>query len=116
MGLDADFLSMLETTVTLKRNTGHDQWGNETYDVDQSIQCYIMPSDESLGGGDNHEREDGERVVRSDLIIDALDVKVKDKITLPGAIVTYVVGVQTYSDELGADLYQQITVSTSERG
>lgn len=116
MPLSADFLTMLTTTLVMNRNTGSDQWGNETWGNMEDIVCYILPVTQAFGGQDGHNKKDGIRVKQSQIITDAYGIKVKDRIKLPTGEYAYVTEAETFEDQFGEDLFQQVTVETTQKG
>lgn len=116
MGLDRAFLSLLNARVTLTRHTGEDQFGNAAYGAPVTgVRAYVGDLGASFGTVIQDQQE-STVVFSTDLITDALGIKVRDQITLPDGTITYVSAVTTAKDEVGADLYQTCTVTNTERG
>lgn len=115
MGLDADFLSMLEATVTWKAVTGTDAWGNETYGPSSVQRAFIGDTTTSFGVGTEGSQQDRTAVKTTEVIMDALGVSVGDVLTF-GAADHTVTEVVTAKDEFGDDLFQTITVENQKKG
>lgn len=124
MGLDADTLAMLEGRALLQRFGAEDKWGNNAFSASEVINIYLDSSGETLAATGMHNREDGETVVSATAMTDALGIKPLDLISPyePGdqnqttSVVYQVQSVQTTYDEYGVDLYQNLTLSTTNRG
>jgi hypothetical protein len=117
MGLDAGFLAMLTMRMTWEPHTGRDTWGNETYGVPvPNTPCFVSSQAYDFGGQDNHHKAEGDSVLRVEVIADAIGVKIKDRLTLPGNRVVYVTGVDTPQDEQGNDLMHTIRAETAQKG
>lgn len=115
MGLDQGFLTLLTSTVTVEQWQGEDQWGNTVYSADFPAKAFVGSVANSFGRDASQGRE--ERIeAATELIMDAINIKVRDRITLPGGTVLYVTAVTTNLDETGAALYQSVTASNNERG
>lgn len=115
MGLDVAFLALLNAEVTVAPFTGEDIFGNTAFGPARTEKAYVEPVASRLGSVRGAEQE-GRVVKGSRLIMDFTGIKPGDKITLPGGTITYVTEVVTDKDEVGADLYQSVTVSGTERG
>lgn len=115
MGLDRDFLAMLTAPIDLKRNTGTDLWGNETYAVAEAHKGYIAESTSSYGGGEKGGEQDKKAVTTTQVMTDALGIEVGDIIAF-GGLDRSVTSVETVKDETGADLYQMSTVEDQKKG
>lgn len=115
MPLDAGFLSLLTAVVTVEGFTGEDTWGNATFSAPRQEKAFIDPVTSTLGSTDGDKQES--RVVnRTTITMDFVGIRPGDRITLPGGTITYVVEVRTDKDEVGANLYQTVTVQDTERG
>lgn len=115
MGLTKDFLTMLTATVTLKRASGTDAWGNETYDAPTLHPAFIDPGSTSLGSGEEGGQREGHTVTRRQVITDALGIKPTDILAFDGIDHT-VTEVNTVKDEFGDDLYQTLSVEDQKKG
>lgn len=115
MGLDQAFLSLLNAVVTVTPFTGEDGFGNTTFGPPRQEKAYIEPITASFGRAKGAKQET-RTVNATRLIMDFTGVKPGDKITLPGGTITFVTEVVTDKNEVGADLYQTVSVSGTERG
>lgn len=115
MGLDRDFLELLTAPVTLERVAGVDLWGNEVYEGPVVQQSFISGGTTSLGADAGNDRTEETPDTTDTLIMDAIGIKPGDKITYGGKP-HWVTQVETAKDEFGADLYQNVTVTTTKRG
>ena len=116
MGLDPSFLSLLNVPVIVSPFLGEDTWGNTTYGAPFNTKMYQDPETETFGVDEGNNRQQNVRVVRSNFIADSLGIKLRDRLTLADATLLYVVEVATNKDEVGGDLFQNITAETTERG
>lgn len=116
MGLDRSFLSLLTASVGLERFLGEDQWGNSSYAALVTAQTFIDPVTRTFGSQDGQDKQDAVTVDATRLTTDALGIKPRDRITLPGGMVVFVTDVATNRDEKGAELYQEVTAQSSQRG
>lgn len=115
MGLDRDFLTMLNAWVVVAAKAGEDSWGNTSFDAPRPERAYIDPLASTFGATDGTTQE-STVVTRTTLTMDAVGIRPGDRITLPSGTMTYVTSVDTAQDEVGADLYQTVTVQNTERG
>lgn len=115
MGLDADFLAMLEATVTWKPVSGKDAWGNETYGTPTSQKAFIGDTTATFGNGTEGGQQDRTGVGTTEITMDALGVSVGD-ILIFGGVDHTVTEVVTTKDEFGNDLYQTVTVENQKKG
>jgi hypothetical protein len=108
MGLDAGFLQMLTASVTHESvHVQPDLWGNDLYDAPVTRKCFIESVKGTFGQGrDGSEQESRESQTMS-LICDAVGMKIGDRITHSGTPF-WVRSVDTYKDETGLDLYQEV--------
>lgn len=115
MGLDAGFLAMLEATVVVERKTGRDKWGNETYDAPTTERTFIGPITTNYGDGEMGKQQEKKSVRSTELIMDSVGVTLESRLTFGGGT-WYVSQVETVNDELGNDLYQNVTVEDQKKG
>ena len=115
MPLDAGFLSLLTAQVSVESFLGEDQWGNASFGPSHVERAFIDPVSQSFGRTDGGEQET-RLVSQTTLTMDAVGIAPGDRITLPGNSVTFASEVRTDKDEIGADLYQTVTVTNTERG
>ena len=117
MGLDRDFLTMLEGRMVVERFTGEDEWGNDTYDVPMTdVPTYIETTILTQGAQDGQGKQDTRIITTDTMMTDAIGLKPKDRFTLPGPRVVYASEVQTAKDEYGQDLYQTTTALSVSKG
>lgn len=113
MGLDAGFLELLTHTVTLKRLTGEDSVGNNTYGADEVIPCFITELNVNFAPNDTQNRQRVGPATGSRIITDYESIMVGDRIVMPDGQVTTVIGAQTLRDETD-NLMQNIDVATEK--
>lgn len=115
MGLDAGFLAMLEASVLLELKTGKDKWGNEEYAAPTTQRAFIGPVVSGYGDGEVGGQQEKKSVRRCDLIMDSVGATLESRLTFDG-VPWYVAQVETVKDELGNDLYQNVTVEDQKKG
>jgi hypothetical protein len=115
MGLDRDFLEMLTASVEWKPKAAKDKWGNETYGAPVPLKAFIESVTTQYGIGDQGGQRESETVNETQIIVDAVGVKVDDQITYDDTAHT-VTQVETPKDEFGDDLYQLLTVQNQKKG
>lgn len=117
MGLDAGFLSLLTMRMTWEAHAGRDTWGNETYAPSvPNTPCFVTSQSWGFGAEDGHNKAEGDDVLRVEVLTDAIGVKIKDRLTLPGGRIVYVTSVDTPQDEQGNDLMHTIGAETAQKG
>lgn len=124
MGLDPDALSMLEGRAFLQRFGEEDKWGNNGYSEKVVINIYLDSGNAVLASLAQNGRADHETVVTATAMTDALGIRPLDLISPfdprdPERTTDVVYQVQTVAttyDEYGVDLYQNLTLSTTNRG
>lgn len=117
MPLDAGSLSMLTMRMTWEAWDGKDQWGNESYAAPQpNTPCYVTSQTTVFGADDGQNKSEGDTVTRVAVLADAIGVKIKDRLTLPGGKIVFVTEVETPQDEHGIDLLHNITAETAQKG
>lgn len=108
MGLDADFLGLL--TASIQYESVHDNpdlFGNDEYDSPVTAKAYIENIVQEFGQGQEG-REQESRIARvATVYTDAVGIKQADRLTI-GTDAFWVRSVNTYKDEFGADLFQEI--------
>lgn len=115
MGLDAGFLSMLNASVTLEKRIGKDKWGNEQYAPPTPERAFIGPVSSGYGDGEVGGQQERKTVRSTDLIMDAVGVTTESRITFDG-VPWWATQVETVKDELGNDLFQNVTVEDQKKG
>lgn len=115
MGLDAGFLSMLEASVVLEKRTDKDKWGNEQYAAPTTERAFIGAVVSGYGEGEVGGQREGKAVRRVDIIMDAVGVTMESRVSFDGDQ-WYVTQVETVKDEVGNDLYQNVTVEDQKKG
>lgn len=115
MGLDRDFLTMLQAPFVLERRIGEDLWGNDAYDDPEEHNAYIEPATVTFGTGDSGGRQEKKAVAETQMITDAIGIQLEDRVTFDST--AYIVtGVENVRGEFGEDLYQTVTVENQKRG
>lgn len=115
MGLDRDFLSMLEGTVEWHPLSGEDLFGNETYETPQTIAAFIGDLKVELGAADNQNTQSPQTVYTCEVMTDSVGVRPRDKFVFDGREM-YVTSVSTGRDEFGQELYHQVQTTNIRRG
>lgn len=115
MGLDADFLALLTGTVVLKRDTGEDTWGNETFGAPETLKAFVSDEEATYGSADEGGEQEKEVVKTASVLLDAVGAKIGDHLVHNNVEYT-VTGVTTYRDEFGADLYQSVSIENQQKG
>lgn len=119
MGLPQAFLSLLPSTITVKKFVGQDQFGNTIFAVNvlttkALIEPITLAYGETTQGGTEQEQY---KVQRTKMLVDTdAGVGLGDQITLGGTEVFYVVEVVTTSGFKGENLYSDVTIEKTERG
>lgn len=110
-----DFYEMLTHTAVLERNTGPDQWGNETYAAPEQIKCFILDQGLSFGTDDGQDKQDQKQVGDIEILTDGVGINLTDKITFDTTTIV-VTRVSTPKDENGYDVIHTVTGTTAKRG
>lgn len=110
MGLDASFLTMLTASVQHESETGQDLWGNDTYAAPVTRKAYIENIVANFGTGQEGSQQESRQAKVATVYTDAVGIKVADRLTI-GATQFWVRSVDTFKDEFGADLFQQISAT-----
>jgi hypothetical protein len=106
---------MLDAPVLLERHTGQDQYGNDTYATATTESSFIDAGSTGFPTDTSGSRTEKTPATTTTLMMDGIGVKPRDKITYDG-VAHYVTEAVTNKDGSGADLYQDITVTTTKRG
>ena len=116
MGLEADFLELLQVPLSLERRTGEDQWGNELYATAEVIpNTFVDSSTQNFGGGEVSGQHDASKIERRVVYSDFYDVQVGDRITFDGQQWT-VTQEQTFQNEVGENYFQQFDIENQKKG
>ncbi len=109
--MDREFRAMLPHRIILRRFLGEDEWGNNTYGVDEVIPALIEDDASALAPPATQSRQPSSMVATTNtLLTDSIGIKVNDKI-VKGVTEFTVTNVTTGHDETGP-VYQTITIST----
>lgn len=119
-GLDKDFLGMLETTFYVERKSGVDQWGNEAYLPQTTVPgVQTEPTTRRYGSQDGQNKKDATVVAADSFLVNyvAPGLVPGDRVRRsPAGTPLYVDTEQTFTDEFGEPLYQNISLTSEPRG
>jgi hypothetical protein len=116
MGLDKDFLAMLEAEATLERFDQKDMWGNDSYLAPETIVCFVEPTNREYWVSRQHrsvgrdQLQQTRYITQYQLITDAVGIVPGDKLTVQGGL-SYVAQAETTNDEFGQTLYQTVSLT-----
>lgn len=99
MAIEADFLALMPTTVTVFDVASTDAYGKLSFSATgTAVRCRLQPSDEVVKDADNRD------VIAKGTIIffGTPTITTSSKIVLPDNTVPLIVSVQIFNDDIGA--------------
>ena len=120
-GLDRSFVLMLRTTYFVEKRLDPDQWGNEQYAAYYTVPgMATVPLTSSLGTDDSHDKRQKTVVHTGGLMLNFVGsgVAPSDRIREGNAEGDPLVveSAQTFYDDKGEPLYQEVTVTSEPKG
>lgn len=98
MPIDSRFLSMMPTVITVRKQSGINQYGAPSWSGGQTYRCRIMDEEALVRTAEG----DNVTTVGRAIIYGVADVTTDDKLVLPDGYEPVIIGVDQHTDEVGA--------------